>query len=375
MDVLQTCLINRRTLLLGGLSTSLGFGQTSLLRARTAGLFDQNRPLGVHLPLWHQSDMPVDEFWKSVCQQLKAHNIKHCLILFYRFVDPVTGRISRDSKYKNHSAPTLEFLEQGMKIAKDHGIEPSLYPMLEIDNKENIGAVWRGVLNFFGVTLKNFFYQYNNLIVELADLSTKYEANILYIGSELASLTHNNAALPYWEQLIFDVRRAIRQSSHTSTRLTYAAHWEGYVTVPFWRQLDEIGVDAYFPLVDHETARGINHPSLLVLEASLKQRLKTLEAFATRLKRPLIISEFGVTPFDQTSARPWQQTPSAINDPAEQLATYTALFRALKSQGSWLSGVNLWHWQLPNDTGSTYNITPNGALAGLIKDYSSKANR
>lgn len=375
MDVLQTSFINRRKFLLGGISTSLGSCNSSFLRAQSTENHRQKPPLGVHLPLWHQGDMPVDEFWNSVFTQLTAHNIKHCLILFYRFVDPVTGRISKDSQYKNHSAPTLEFLEQGMKIAKEHGIEPSLYPMLEIDNKENIGTVWRGVLNFFGVTLKNFFHQYNNLILQLAAISTKYEAKTLYIGSELASLAHNIAAMPYWEQLIFDVRRTIRQSSHTSTRLTYAAHWEGYLTVPFWRQLDEIGIDAYFPLVDLETARGINHPSLLALEASLKQKLKTLEAFATRLKRPLIISEFGLTPFDQTSARPWRQTPSEISDPNEQLAAYTALFNSLKTQGPWLSGVNLWHWQLPNDTGSTYNISSNGALARLIQDYSSRAHR
>lgn len=355
----------RRQLITGALASS--FLPPFLRSPPLAGAQHQAKPppLGVHLPLWNKNNLSKDLFWNQLFKELKTQNIKHCLILIYRFVDPITGSITAKSKYKNTSAPDIDFLKTGLKAAQSHDIKASLYPVLEIDNQENIGHVWRAFLNFFGVTLENFFHAYSNHMQQLAKISATYEAPSFYIGSELASLTHNTAAAPHWEQLIYELRGIINQS----TKLTYAANWEEYLTVPFWRQLDEIGIDAYFPLVSQATARGINRPSQNELEASLSHKLKTLKSFAQSHKRPLSLSEFGLTPFDETTAHPWQRTPSNIKDPTERLTAYKALFKVLKNEGTWLSSVNLWHWQLPNRKGSPYNITPNTPLAELIKNY------
>lgn len=372
-------ILTRRQLISGALATPFclsphpfspikqSLAQTTSPSLRTSLLTS----LGVHLPLWHQGDLNPDIFWNKVFIELQSHNINQCLILIYRFIDPVSGAISTKSQYKNAVAPTLQFIEAGMKISAKYKIKCCLYPMLEIDNQKNIGNVWRGFLNFFGVTLKNFFTSYNKHIKALAILSNNYNAPKLYIGSELASLSHNIAAKPYWEQLIYE----LRSITNNNMLLTYAAHWEEYLTVPFWRQLDEIGIDAYFPLVDSNEARGIGEPSQTQIEAGLRAKLQTLKTFASRHQRPLSLSEFGLTPYDQSTALPWQQFPTQIRDEEERLSAYNALFDVIKNDQTWLSSINLWHWQLPGRQGSAYNITPNSPLAKQIKSYAAAHSR
>ena len=360
----------RRQFLKGG---AAGLALSALSHAALVQAGPHSKPplLAIHLPLWHQGNLQAEAFWAQLFSQLADHHLTQCLILTYRFVDPVTGKISNRSQYQQALvAPNLDFLAQGLERAKSYGIQASLYPMLEIDNDKTIGTVWRGYLNFFGVTLENFFKQYTAFLLELADMSASYEASYFYIGSELASLTHNIAALPFWEQLIFKLRMRDKQAPHPHVLLTYAAHWEEYLTVPFWRQLDQIGINAYFPLADVETARGIQHPPQTIIEKSLNQQFERLRAFAKTQKRPLALSEFGLTPFDQTTARPWQQSPSEISDLDEQHIAYKGLLHVLQNQGSWLASVNLWHWQLPERMGSPYNISANSELAELIKAYS-----
>ncbi len=36
-------------------------------------------------------------------------------------------------------------------------------------------------------------------------------------------------------------------------QLTYAANWDEYKRIPFWEDLDFIGVDAYFPVSEEKT--------------------------------------------------------------------------------------------------------------------------
>ena len=48
----------------------------------------------------------------------------------------------------------------------------------------------------------------------------------------------------YFKQLIKDVRAVY------AGKLTYAENWDCYADVPFWSDLDYIGMDAYFPIAE-----------------------------------------------------------------------------------------------------------------------------
>lgn len=367
----------RRQFLTSSLSTALSAALSTaaspwltapLLSASAAAATPRQQPaLGVHLPLWHQGSTEPVAFWQQTYDQLQQTGLKNCLILVYQFVNPQTGRISEQSAFRQAKSPDLAFLEQGLILAKERGLSASLYPVLEIENKYEIGAVWRGYVNFFGATLESFFRQYNDRILALARLAASHDAKTVYLGSELASLTHNRAATPYWDELIYKLRMEVRDSP-THPELTYAAHWEEYLTVPFWRQLDSIAINAYFPLASKQQAEGIARPLIEEMATTLKQQLGMLKSFAAAHKRPLEISEFGLTGYDLATALPWARRPSEIEDKEEQANGYKALLKVIEGEGDWLKAVNFWHWKMPGRTGSSYNITPASPLIRAIED-------
>lgn len=361
--------IDRRHFLTAALSAAASPLLTApLLSTITAAASPKQQPiLGVHLPLWHQGSTEPEAFWQQTYDQLQQTGLNNCLILVYQFVNPQTGRISEQSALRPAKSPDLTFLEQGLIIAKQRGLSAALYPVLEIENKYEVGAVWRGYVNFFGATLESFFRQYNDRILALARLAASHGAKTVYLGSELASLTHNRAATPYWDELIYKLRAEMRDSP-AHPELTYAAHWEEYLTVPFWRQLDSIAINAYFPLASREQAEGIAKPEMAEITANLNKHLGILKRFAAAHKRPLEISEFGLTGYDLATALPWARRPSEIEDKEEQANGYKALLEAIEGEGDWLKAVNFWHWKMPGRTGSSYNITPASPLIKAIKD-------
>ncbi len=335
------------------------------------------KAISVHIPLWHQGQLDPFKFWDEVFKDLTAHKINHCFLLNYYFVDPVMGRISKTSQFNNNQAPDLSFLEHGIRLARDRGIKASLYPVLEIDNPHQIGGIWRGNLNFFGRTLETFFQQYMRLIDDVLQISLTHNSPYIFIGSELASLSHNIAARPYWEELIYRLKKTKQQQngSHKMS-LIYAAHWEEYLSFPFWRHMDEIGINAYFPLSSAKEAKGIGSPTQNSIQRNLDQKLDELHHFSLRHNRPVHITEFGLTPYNQSVATPWGRPKDGLLDSSEQLNGYKSLLSSLREEqrkaietktSPWLKGASFWHWKLPYRHGSDYNIRPFGELARLLK--------
>lgn len=357
-------------------SVSTGFSpftNVSKARAKETALAqagNNNDRIGVHLPLWHQGSLDGDKFWNEIYKDLSAHNIQHCFILNYYFVDPVMGKISKKSHYNNNQAPDLAFIKQGLKIAQKWKIKASLYPVLEIDNPYQIGSIWRGNLNFFGRTLETFFHQYIKLINDISQLSRAHQSPYICIGSELASLSHNIAARPFWEELIYQLRSPDqRRDLPSAPKLIYAAHWEEYLSFPFWRHLDDIGINAYFPLASRSEASPIGAPSYQQIQKKLSKIINELQQFSKVHGRPVHLTEFGLTPYNQTLATPWGRPQNQSIDLIEQENGYRALLAQLKRENAdWLKGVSFWHWKLPYRLGSDYNIRPYDTLAKLLKD-------
>jgi hypothetical protein len=86
----------------------------------------------------------------------------------------------------------------------------------------------------------------------------------------------------YWSQLIKKIKKIYQE--------TYAANWDDFDKVPFWNELDYIGIDAYFPLSDATT------PSVLELNDAWQQHIK-IENFAKTNKK--YFTEFGYRNSDQ----------------------------------------------------------------------------
>ena len=86
---------------------------------------------------------------------------------------------------------------------------------------------------------------YLDYIVHFANIADSLKAELFCIGVELGKTIKQRPQ--FWSWLIDSVRQVYHG------KLTYASNWDDYKNFPFWEKMDYIGVDAYFPLVKHET--------------------------------------------------------------------------------------------------------------------------
>jgi hypothetical protein len=322
--------------------------------------------VGFNLVSWDAARQTDTSTWGRAIQEMYDAGVRDFTIVTYRFVDKTTGQISPGSGFHLASPPENKEIIFSIKKGTRLGMRASLNPFIEIDNPKGIGHEWRGTLNFSGSNLERFFRHYSHYLSEMATLAREIGACRLYIGSELKALTVNPSARKHWTALIQSVRRILGKGG---TTLTYAANHDDYTKVPFWDELDEIGIDAYFLLVPQTLAVGRGKPSIETVQTGWEKILEPIKRFSEERHKSVIFSEWGTVPFDLTTSQPWNWKPSEIADPEEQLHAYQGTLAALLSQGNWLEGVVFWHWGMPGNEGSPYRITSNSQVGRFIRSF------
>ncbi len=360
------CHFRLRLVLCGFLLAMIAVTQLLLLRATQT-----RRPvMGFNLVGWSVTSSESPQPWIDAVHELDACGIRAVAFAPYRFVDSTSGSLSEASAHALAPPPTLEVLRSSIQEAKRLDMEVTLNPFLEIDNPINIAHEWRGRLDFRGPSLDRFFRGYRNYILGVAQLLEHCGGGRLYIGSELKALSLNPAAGKHWKSLINDVRVCCPQLV-----LSYAANYDNFEAVPFWRYLDEVGVDAYFPLADKPTAVPLQEPSRHDIIEAWHQHLHRLEKFSLDVQRPIVVSEWGVVPFNLTTTNPADSQPTMTSDVGEQLNAYVGTIEAITSPRPWLRGIFFWHWTMPGNRGSHFGVRPTSPLAREISRYALRQGR
>jgi hypothetical protein len=318
--------------------------------------------LGFNLVSWAGATGTAAD-WENAVQGVYDLGVRHVSLVTYRFVDSTSGGISATSAFGLAPPPDDTFLAAAMAKAQTLGMTVSLNPFVEVDNASGIGHVWRGGLNFAEPTLGTFFTNYQNYISSAAALTQAGGAERLYVGSELKTLANNVAAQGYWTSVIGAADAAF------GGNLSYAANHDEYTAVPFWSQLDEIGIDAYLSLATAAQATGVGNPSVNTIKANWAALLTGIEAFAAGKGMPVVFSEWGCVPYDLTTYETWNWNPSGTADPQEQLNAYIATVEAGDLQGDWLKAVEFWHWAMVGNEGSRYGITADLPPGEYIHNY------
>lgn len=321
--------------------------------------------IGFNLVSWDLTGTVDTNTWKKTVQEMYRADIRSLTIVTYRFVDKKTGSISPTSTYGLAPPPGNDEIMTALKEAKNLGMHVSLNPFIEIDNPNGIGYEWRGNLNYSDDKLQIFFKNYKDYIAEMAKLAETAGIDRLYVGSELKALSGNPKTQQLWSQVIFEARQILSMGT-----LSYAANHDEYKDVPFWNQLDEIGIDAYFSLASQSQAKGVGNPSVSVIETNWKGLFNSLKKFSNHYEKPVVISEWGVVPFDLTTYQPWNWNPSLTSDPEEQINAYKATIDAVISQGDWLREIQFWHWGgMTGSLESRYSITSDSRVGEFISHY------
>ena len=320
--------------------------------------------IGFNLISWEASVLARAKPWRRAIDEIYAVGARRITVVPFELFSEAEGRLVHKSRFELTRGPGVEVLKDIADYARSKGLSVSIKPMIEIDNQTGEGAEWRGSLKIQPEKLDSFFESYQAYILPLARTARQSGAGRFYIGTELAGLVKNQAHHDHWSRLI----KLCRDELGTSKcLLSYAANFNEYTTVPFWKELDEIGVDTYFPLVEVEEAKGAGLPSAELLKERFLEILERLHKFSLAEGRPMLLAEWGVVPLDMTTVEPSDDAPSETQDPQEALNAYQAMLEAIGEQGDWLRGADFWHWQVNPHEDSNYRVAAQGPIAQLIR--------
>lgn len=168
--------------------------------------------------------------------------------------------------------------------------------------------------------------------MHFAELAEEMHVAAFCIGTEFKLAIQKRPQ--FWHDLIEHIKTVY------TGRLTYAANWDNFENIPFWRELDYIGINAYFPLSEKET------PSVQELVNAWQPVKKKIAEHYTIHKTPVIFTEYGYLSVDGCANKTWELEASidqiAINETAQANAI-DALHTAFASEHYWKGGF-LWKW-------------------------------
>jgi hypothetical protein len=173
---------------------------------------------------------------------------------------------------------------------------------------------------------------YSNYIFHFAHLADSLQLEMFCIGTELKLTIQNRPK--YWNSLIDSIK------TFYEGELIYAANWDDYQEVPFWKKLDYIGIDAYFPLSNSTT------PTVEDLCKAWKIKKVEIEVFQKLINKPIIFTEIGYKSVDKCASEPWNPTAKNINLDAQQ-NSMEAFFKSFKNT-PWFDGCFIWKWYPEN---------------------------
>ncbi len=225
--------------------------------------------------------------------------------------------------------------------------------------------VWRGEFTGYikmtnETDWKALELAYTKFALNHAQLAQEMKAEIYCIGTELEQFVSNRP--DYWKNLIKNIKKIYKG------KLTYAANWDEFKRTPFWKELDYIGVDAYFPVSNSKT------PTVLECLEGWENHKEVIKRISdANDSKPVLFTEFGYRSVDYSGKKPWRsdRSMSQVNFEA-QTNTTQALFETFWNE-DWFAGGFLWKWYHNHDQvgGENNNrFTPqNKPVEVLIKNH------
>ena len=253
--------------------------------------------------------------------------------------------------------PSDRSLVKAIQTAHQLGLKVMLKPHIDLTNKgpENY---WRADIGFYNKEdWIKWFSDYKKFISHYAEIAQQNNVDIFCVGTELTFTTQKAES---WFDVIKTVRGIYRGT------LIYAANWDNYMNVKFWKALDLVGIDAYFPLAYD------SNPTLEDIKEGWKRWKYEIETWQTKVQKPIVFTEIGYPSSSHAASEPWS-SGNGRPDADMQAKCYRAFFESVYDS-PWLQGVYWWEWG-PNYYGKASknnHFTPMGKLAENIMENNYK---
>ena len=170
---------------------------------------------------------------------------------------------------------------------------------------------------------------YRDYIMFFVDMAVEEKVELFCIGTEWGKFV--SARPEFWVKLIADIREKYQG------KLIYAANWDDFQRVPFWKDLDYIGIDAYFPL-----SLGAN-PKLSELTKSWNTITSLIEKYATSQKKEVVFTEFGYKSTTHATISPWEHKDAGKFSEKIQDLAFQSYFATIWKK-AWFKGGFVWKW-------------------------------
>ena len=232
-------------------------------------------------------------------------------------------------KYGQWWGETPAGVAETVRMARVQGLKTMLKPHVWMQGGSHLDLEFTTEADW-----QTFEHDYSQYVLYFAKVADSLNVDLYCITTELDRFAMARPA--FWSSLIGQVRQIYRG------KLTYAANWDRYEEIPFWSQLDYIGVDAYFPL------SNAREPSVRDMARGWKPHLKPLEKLSTQYQKPILFTEFGYRSCDHTARRPWESETDCVPNETAQTNAYAALTEAVWPQ-PWFAGGFAWKWFMETD--------------------------
>ena len=241
--------------------------------------------------------------------------------------------------------PAAEQLADLIRHAKGRGLRVILMPIVLLDQPR--GNEWRGTLK--PESWSDWFKSYREMLGHFAWIAEGNGVDVFVVGSELVS---SETRVEDWRQTIAFIRERF------SGKLTYSSNWDHYTVVPFWDQLDLIGMNSYWKL-------GRDHTVTL---DQIKQRWSEIQRdllpFVQRTGKPLLFLEVGWCSMENAAHEPWDYTKNVPIDLDLQARLYEGFFQSWHGNPL-LGGFSIWEWTPDGGGPEDRGYTPRGKPAEI----------
>ncbi|MCA9602728.1 MAG: hypothetical protein KC417_11915 [Myxococcales bacterium] len=212
--------------------------------------------------------------------------------------------------------------------AHERGIKVLLIPHLWVET-----GGWRGEIDpGSDAGWAEYQRSYRDFVLTWARNAEAAGADALSVGVECKSWSGRYESV--WEALIRDIRGAFHGL------LTYSANWDEVDQVVFWEHLDLVGINAFYPLADHNGATDSEY-----WEGAARRR-DEVRAYAEALDMPVLFVEVGYTTRANAAVEPWlwpDGMKNVVIDEHEQARALDATFHAFLGE-PWFVGFFVWRY-------------------------------
>lgn len=315
----------------------------------------RNFETGVAFPQWNSmAYSESDTIWLRGLRDIRTQTSACWIELPVLFFQP--SLTSTTVTTTQQSTPTLTSFSYGVHAARALGYHVFVTPLLTVGGPQP----WSGAISFTTFQQEQqWFEDYWQALKPYAEVAAQAGVEQLALGTEYEWL-QKFAPDTLWNELIAHLRSVFPGT------LTYDMNWTTLQSPPrAWMRnanLKMIGISAYLPIIN--TPERIDPKQIRVL---WKNTVKlALDTFATKVGKPIFISEIGYRNSTDALYHSWESTSTAPPDPQEQAAACDAAL-ANVIPDSRIAGIFFWGW---DDVGA-FRLSGQTAVAALHTWYAS----